>query len=430
VNTAAVNTVQTSDADGSASDVDELQPAKSAQPEQPKAKKCPECVAGAPAWMATFSDMATLLLCFFVLILSFAEMNVPKFKQISGSMNNAFGVQKDIPVVEQPKGTTLLSLSFSPSPTLAIVDNLKQETTDTTQPEVEVRQNDQELRTESPFEAAGRRPTDSPKPGGQGGSAPDSIEQDAAKIRAALDVEIKAGAVEVKASATRVTVEFNAKNNAPAVERVAAAQAVASGIKKVAALTQELSSEVAVTGATQALVSAVEAQGAAGNTGITGTGVGGGISPDKAESAAKAFEAAFSGEIKEGLVKVERKDGAVIVKIGSGGAFPTGDATLTPLATKIIEKIGEVANASGSKIVIGGHTDNVPIKTIKYRDNWDLSAARAVSVVRELVTTRRFDPARIEAQGFADTKPVAPNDSPENRSLNRRIEIEIRLPQS
>lgn len=421
--------VQTSDADSSASDIGELQSAKSAQPEQPKAKKCPECVAGAPAWMATFSDMATLLLCFFVLILSFAEMNVPKFKQISGSMNNAFGVQKDIPVVEQPKGTTLLSLSFSPSPTLALVDNLKQETTDTTQREIEVRQNDQELRTESPFEAAGRRPTDSPKPGGQGGSAPDSIEQDAAKIRAALDTEIKAGAVDVKASATRVTVEFNAKTNAPAVERVAAAQAIASGVKKVAALTQELSSEVAVTGATQALVSAIDAQAAKGGTTGTEQG-GGGVVPDKAESAAKAFEAAFSGEIKDGLVKVERKDGAVIVKIGSGGAFPTGDATLTPLATKIIEKIGEVANASGSKIVIGGHTDNVPIKTIKYRDNWDLSAARAVSVVRELVTARRFDPARIEAQGFADTKPVAPNDSPENRSLNRRIEIEVRLPQS
>jgi chemotaxis protein MotB len=78
--------------------------------------------------------------------------------------------------------------------------------------------------------------------------------------------------------------------------------------------------------------------------------------------------------------------------------------------------------------VIGGHTDNVPIRTVKYRDNWDLSAARAVSVVRELVTGRKFDPSRIEAQGFADTKPVAANDSAANRALNRRIEIEIQMP--
>ena len=56
--------------------------------------ECPECPPkGAPAWMATFADMATLLMAFFVLILSFAEFNVPKFKQISGSMKNAFGIQ-------------------------------------------------------------------------------------------------------------------------------------------------------------------------------------------------------------------------------------------------------------------------------------------------------------------------------------------------
>ena len=98
------------------------------------------------------------------------------------------------------------------------------------------------------------------------------------------------------------------------------------------------------------------------------------------------------------------------------------------MAVGLIEKIGDVANKSGARVVIGGHTDNVPIRTIKYRDNWDLSAARAVSVVRELVTGRKFDPARIEAQGFADTKPVAANDSAANRALNRRIEIEIQMP--
>ena len=80
-------------------------------------EECPKCPpVGAPAWMATFADMATLLMAFFVLILSFAEFNVPKFKQISGSLKNAFGVQRLVPVVEQPKGTTVLSLNFSPSP--------------------------------------------------------------------------------------------------------------------------------------------------------------------------------------------------------------------------------------------------------------------------------------------------------------------------
>ena len=66
--------------------------------------------------MGTFADMAILLMCFFVLILSFAEFNVPKFKQITGSLNNAFGIQREIPIVEQPMGTTIISMTFSPSP--------------------------------------------------------------------------------------------------------------------------------------------------------------------------------------------------------------------------------------------------------------------------------------------------------------------------
>ena len=74
--------------------------------EEQEEEECPKCPpSGAPAWMATFADMATLLMAFFVLILSFAEFNVPKFKQISGSLREAFGVQKVVPVVEQPKGT-------------------------------------------------------------------------------------------------------------------------------------------------------------------------------------------------------------------------------------------------------------------------------------------------------------------------------------
>src|SRR6056300_1289732 len=93
------------------------------QVEETEEEECPKCPpVGAPAWMATFADMATLLMALFVLILSFAEFNVPKFKQISGSMKNAFGVQRITPVVEQPKGTTVLSLNFSPSPAPSVTN--------------------------------------------------------------------------------------------------------------------------------------------------------------------------------------------------------------------------------------------------------------------------------------------------------------------
>lgn len=432
---------------------EEAPPAPPPAADPPKEKKCPECVPGAPMWMATFSDMATLLLCFFVLILSFAEMNVPKFKQISGSMKNSFGVQREVPVVEQPKGTTILTLNFSPSPTVALVDNLKQETTDTTQQDVEVREKDADMTTDQVFEAAGRKPQDTDRPGGQGASgeaqgqgqsqgaegpgAPEQIEQDAATIRQALAAEVAAGQVEVKATSTRVTVQFQTDPNAAAAERMVAAQAVASGMRKLSDVTPQLASEVAVTGATSTLLAAVEsATGAAPNppTGGGQTGTSGGGTPgstnEKRDQTAEILEKAFAGEIKDGLVSVERKDGAVVVKIGSGGAFPSGDATLTPLAVSLIDKIGEVAQQNNARIVIGGHTDNVPIRTVRYRDNWDLSAARAVSVVRELVSGRGFSPTQIQAQGFADTQPVAPNDSAANRALNRRIEIEVQLPKT
>ena len=96
-----------------------------------------DCPSLAPAWMATFADMATLLMAFFVLILSFAEFNVPKFKQISGSLKNAFGVQRIVPVVEQPKGTTVLSLNFSPSPSPSVTKQMTQQTTTIEQPKLE-----------------------------------------------------------------------------------------------------------------------------------------------------------------------------------------------------------------------------------------------------------------------------------------------------
>ena len=77
----------------------ELQEGGPADDGPPPPDECPPCKGGAPAWMATFADMATLLMAFFVLLLSFAEMNVPKYKQISGSLKAAFGVKRVVPVI-------------------------------------------------------------------------------------------------------------------------------------------------------------------------------------------------------------------------------------------------------------------------------------------------------------------------------------------
>ena len=93
---------------------------------------------GAPAWVMTFADLMSLLMCFFVLLLSFAEMDVLKFKQIAGSMKMAFGVQRDIKVKDMPKGTSVIAREFSPGrPSPTPLDEVRQSTVDETKQTLE-----------------------------------------------------------------------------------------------------------------------------------------------------------------------------------------------------------------------------------------------------------------------------------------------------
>ena len=92
--------------------------------------KCPKCPPpGAPAWLATFADMMSLLMCFFVLLLSMASMDVQKFKHVADSLKEAFGVQRLIPVEDIPMGTSVIQQEFSPGETQPTpLDEIKQST--------------------------------------------------------------------------------------------------------------------------------------------------------------------------------------------------------------------------------------------------------------------------------------------------------------
>lgn len=101
------------------------------------AAKAKACEKGAPPWMATFADLMALLLCFFVLLLSFSEMDIHKYKQIAGSMKMAFGIQREVDVQAIPMGTTVISPDFSPGvPTPTLAQELRQQTTDETKSEL------------------------------------------------------------------------------------------------------------------------------------------------------------------------------------------------------------------------------------------------------------------------------------------------------
>ena len=382
--------------------------------EETEEEECPKCPpVGAPAWMATFADMATLLMAFFVLILSFAEFNVPKFKQISGSLKNAFGVQRITPVVEPPKGTTILSLNFSPSPSPSVTNNMTQQTTQVNQPKLEVQNKtkDDDFSEQSKSED----------------SEESSKNQSAEDIVKALEDAIARGEIQVETLGEKVVVNFTPKESQEQDLPQLLSQTL-DAIEKVQSAAGKSESDVVFGGLEEQLaklVDTMEAMQKQQNKQDAGQG-----SPEqqneRAEIAEDSLKVALRQEIGQGLVTVDREDDRVIVTVGSGGAFASGSARLTVKAREIMNQIAEVNKEGTSRINVSGHTDNMPLVFgSQYRDNWDLAAARASSVVQELQSTGKIEGDRLQAMSFGEERPVDSNDSAQGRRKNRRIEIEI-----
>ena len=371
-------------------------------------EECPKCPpVGAPAWMATFADMATLLMAFFVLILSFAEFNVPKFKQISGSLKNAFGVQRLVPVVEQPKGTTVLSLNFSPSPSPSVTKQMTQQTTNLEKKELEVK-------------------TEEDEGGEQDKSANELVE--------ALQEAVDKGEIKVEAIGEAVKVEIG-DNQTLAKDLPKLIEETLEAIEEAKNKTGNTEQEVLFGGIEEKLkeLASLAQKEADGETKGSSEDRGTGVDDDdksakeaSANQAANELEVALKSEIDKGLVNVERKDGKVFVTVGSGGAFASGSAELTSQARQIMAKIANKGVGETGTVTVSGHTDNVPLMFGgNFRDNWDLAAARASSVVQELEKAGNISTDRMKAVSFGESKPVDSNETASGREKNRRIEIEI-----
>lgn len=121
---------------------------------------------------------------------------------------------------------------------------------------------------------------------------------------------------------------------------------------------------------------------------------------------------------------VEMKNGKVYVSMSDKLLFKSGDATVEAKGKEALKKLAEVLNKNPDvSIAIEGHTDNVPIKTAIYKDNWDLSAARSTNVIRLLTNEYNMDPHRLTASGKGEYFPVADNSTVEGKAKNRRTEI-------
>ena len=260
---------------------------------------------GAPAWVMTFADLMSLLMCFFVLLLAFSEMDVEKFKQLSGSMKQAFGVQREVKADEIPKGTSIITQEFSPG-----------------------------IPQPTPFQVVQQQTTDDSKDN--------------------LDFASGEKTEEAK---------FAEKIYEAAVKRIR----------------------------------------------------------DEAEKLVEELK----GEIDSGLLEVEWSESEITVRLRERGSFNSGEAKLKPTFFKIIERISQTLNKVKGNIIVAGHTDNVPISNYEFRSNWELSAARAANVVHYLTTKGKVNADRVQIRAHADTKPLVPNNSWDNKAKNRRVEIII-----
>ena len=227
---------------------------------------------GAPEWMVTFGDLMSLLMTFFVLLLSFSQMDVAKFKELAGSLENAFGVQRQEPLYNRPIGTKMIARDF-----------------------------DQTL-----------------------------IEQ------------AKVGHNEIET----------------------AIQVLAEQLHNVVQPLEE-----------------------------------------------------------QGLVEIDLQDQQLTLRLLGHATFDSGRADLKPEMVPTLLAIGKLIGNTKQEVFVAGHTDNVPIRSHRYRSNLELSAARAASVVDLFVRKKLLAPELAGTMGYGEYRPLKPNDSKENRQKNRRVEI-------
>jgi chemotaxis protein MotB len=277
------------------------------------ADDCPKCEEGLAPWMATFADLMALLMCFFVLLLSFATIDAIRFKKMAESMKDAFGVQREVPANEIVMGVSVIKQEWSPSVSeRSVITEIRQQTSEVQKQHLKMHDGQQ--------------------------SQPDPQRQEEIEQQRALEA---------------------AK----------------------AALERELAEQFA------------------------------------------DLEAALKAEIEQGLVTVEKKERSIIIRIHEKGSFASGSARLDPGFHEVMDRISRVLASKPGRIMVAGHSDNIPISTGRFRSNWELSSARAVTVLHSLLRNKDIAEDRVVVQGLADTEPVVPNDSPQNRAKNRRVEL-------
>lgn len=135
------------------------------------------------------------------------------------------------------------------------------------------------------------------------------------------------------------------------------------------------------------------------------------------------LEELSAGLKKNNEITVAYSSNGLVMRLSDRALFDVGVADISPQSVPLLKKVGDIIAGTSFEVRIEGHTDDLPINTAHFPSNWELSTARAVKVLRYFIETAGVSSERLSAVGFSEFHPMVPNDSPEHRAQNRRVEI-------
>ena len=350
-----------------------------------------ECPPGSPPWMSTFADLATLLMAFFVLIVSQTRVADPdEWEKLGNIFQETIGLFAEEGGDETPQGDTPDTLNFRNQATeQAFV--VKEKTTAEVPKEIEL----------AISELAGQFDTYA----------------DLEILKDTLAQAVAAGKVELKSMDGKLVVtvkgEADDDGTSDSDETLEEGEIDSETLElyaKIADVQAEIETEVVVEHLD------LDRQELARDEGYE----------QRINEQFEALKINLKQEVDAGLAKIEMIEKKIVIKLASQDSFDSGFATIKSSFLPTLERVRDAVSGTPERITVSGHTDNVPIMfSDRFRSNWDLSSARASAVADFMLQDPNVLQSRLRVYGFADTRPTATNDTREGRAENRRIEIEI-----
>jgi chemotaxis protein MotB len=311
-------------------------------------EECPPCPTGAAMWMTTFSDMATLLMALFAMLIAFTEMQKKESMMAmegDGRLNR--GVQNEIESNDMPSGRELNS-------------------------------------------ATGNSDTN---------EGYDVVVE-------ALSKEIEDGTVKVAIENERIVVRVDSPDS-PSLDTSEVQQEQLEIYLKIAQAQDTINVDVKVEQESDGVIADSEVWEA------------------MFSSQYREIREKLTGAIENNSAEVVREGDKIIIRLASEGSFKSGAAELRQGFEGLLTEVGAAIQDVDGLITIEGHTDNLPIGfSMRFKSNWDLSAARSGAVADYLIGQYSFGTG-LMVSGLADTRPLTTNNTPEGRARNRRIEVVI-----